>query len=44
VAVELFGSDDKPALVVGIIVMSLRIGAVFGVVAAATGTHLLVST
>ena len=32
-AVDLFGTNDKPALVVGIVVVSLALGAVFGVVA-----------
>ena len=32
-AVELFGTNDKPALIVGIVVVALALGAVFGVVA-----------
>jgi DMSO/TMAO reductase YedYZ molybdopterin-dependent catalytic subunit len=32
-AVSLFGTNDKPALVVGIVVVSIALGAVFGIVA-----------
>jgi DMSO/TMAO reductase YedYZ molybdopterin-dependent catalytic subunit len=32
-AVSLFGTNDKPALIVGIVVVALALGAVFGVVA-----------
>ncbi len=33
IAVDLFGTNDKPALVVGIVVVSIALGAVFGIVA-----------
>ncbi len=32
-AVDLFGTNDKPALVVGIVVVAIALGAVFGIVA-----------